>query len=257
MAAEQVAPRIFHDELIPDISAKKLVAAFVQRHVDDACTRHPRLPRCANRSRVHPQATIRPSLMQTARAAASKSMIPQDILTGKVVAGDDLCLRHPRLVQCSRRNFSRPRIVSLRYSGASASFCAEIAGTSEDRSKLAAGRVDAPNCQSQGASAQGGGLRAAIATLWDGSAEYECALPLWCRSAERLADVLNNASLVLVALPNSSLADCPRARIHWPNMTALAAASFLSRQALSKESSRLRHTLLKLGAMGSPPDPQH
>ena len=81
-------------------------------------------------------------------------------------------------------------------------------------------------------------LSVAIATLWDGSPSYECALLLWCRSAMSLARLVN-ASLVVVGTTEQSV-DCPLASYVWPADVADAAAAYSAY--LAKWQGRVPHT---------------
>ena len=70
--------------------------------------------------------------------------------------------------------------------------------------------------------------RLAIATVWDGDRNYECGLPLWCRSASRLAALLPKADVILIAkLPS---AECRQAKLFWDPTTEEAAVRYLSQQ---------------------------
>ncbi|KAL1499051.1 hypothetical protein AB1Y20_013567 [Prymnesium parvum] len=82
----------------------------------------------------------------------------------------------------------------------------------------------------------------AIATLWEGSSSYRCALLLWCSSAQRLRLAVNaSALLVLSSAPSSP--DCPSATFLWPTAFLPAAAAYS--RALARAHPRLaRHLLL-------------
>jgi hypothetical protein len=70
----------------------------------------------------------------------------------------------------------------------------------------------------------------AVATAWDGSASFACALPVWCASAERLAGPRGGH---VVLLSQNRSADCsPRVQTLWDDETALAAAGYSRRRGL-------------------------
>lgn len=74
------------------------------------------------------------------------------------------------------------------------------------------------------------GTRVGIATLWDGSVDHECALPLWCQQARKLQKHLPppwEARLVIMA-PQQS-AECPDAEFAWRNETLTGSTEYLTR----------------------------
>ena len=68
----------------------------------------------------------------------------------------------------------------------------------------------------------------AIATLWDGSAQYECALLLWCESARKLGAALGRPTQPVVLAPHQS-PECPEARYVWRDDTLHALRSWVER----------------------------
>ena len=79
-------------------------------------------------------------------------------------------------------------------------------------------------------------FRLAVATLWDGSASemqrYECAFPLWCRSALRLAVMANADAKLLVISRNSSnelATSCAGAELYWPEDVLQASQVYISK----------------------------
>ena len=76
------------------------------------------------------------------------------------------------------------------------------------------------------------GTRASVglATLWDGSVDHECALPLWCQQARTLAKHLPLPweARVVVMAPQPS-AECPDADFVWRNETLAASTEYLAR----------------------------
>ena len=87
-----------------------------------------------------------------------------------------------------------------------------------------------------------------LVTLWDGSANHECALPLWCQQAHRLAAKIPppwRTQLVVMA-PKSS-GECNASYV-WSNDTARANRAYLDRTPIEGSWSYLKHcTLLKWG----------
>jgi hypothetical protein len=87
-----------------------------------------------------------------------------------------------------------------------------------------------------------------LVTLWDGSENHECALPLWCQQAHRLAAKIPppwRTQLVVMA-PKSS-AECNASYV-WSNDTARANRAYLDRTPIKGSWSYLKHcTLLKWG----------
>lgn len=87
-----------------------------------------------------------------------------------------------------------------------------------------------------------------LVTLWDGSENHECALPLWCQQAHRLAAKIPppwRTQLVVMA-PKSS-AECNASYV-WSNNTARANRAYLDRTPIKGSWSYLKHcTLLKWG----------
>jgi hypothetical protein len=63
--------------------------------------------------------------------------------------------------------------------------------------------------------------RVAVATVWDGvnATRFSCALPLWCRAAQRLSSAVSSTSTPIILGTSSCSADCPQARCVWPNAT--------------------------------------
>ena len=72
--------------------------------------------------------------------------------------------------------------------------------------------------------------RVAIATLWDGSASYECALPMWCYAASQLAKHLPWAVELVVLAPRESGECAGAARFVWHDATWHAIVSYVSRR---------------------------
>lgn len=75
--------------------------------------------------------------------------------------------------------------------------------------------------------------RFAIATLWDGRGSYECALPIWCKSAHQLSAAAaggegGSAEVVVISPQNMSM-ECPNARFVWRNDTLHALQVYVSR----------------------------
>lgn len=66
------------------------------------------------------------------------------------------------------------------------------------------------------------GLRVGIATLWDGGLRFRCALPLWCQSVQRLADVVNAPIAQLIISPVSTWDGCGDATAIWSEQLAAA-----------------------------------
>ena len=73
-------------------------------------------------------------------------------------------------------------------------------------------------------------LRVAISTFWDGSASYECALPLWCQSAHKLAGVIpEEAPQVVVVAPHPTRECAASTRFVWSAATANASRAYVER----------------------------
>ena len=84
-----------------------------------------------------------------------------------------------------------------------------------------------------------------LVTLWDGSATHECAIPLWCQSAQRLASMIPppwQTQLVVIA-PRAS-DECTKASYVWRNDTAEANDAYLSRVPIKGSWSYLKNCLL-------------
>ena len=75
----------------------------------------------------------------------------------------------------------------------------------------------------------------AVVTLWDGSLEHECALPLWCAKAARLASHLKQkivttwAVSVVIMAPHQST-ECPNATYVWHKETLQASKQYAANQ---------------------------
>lgn len=87
-----------------------------------------------------------------------------------------------------------------------------------------------------------------LVTLWDGSADHECALPLWCQQARRLADKVPSPwRTELVVLAPKSSDECNASYV-WQSDTARANAAYLARTPIKGSWFYLKHcTLLKWG----------
>ena len=85
-----------------------------------------------------------------------------------------------------------------------------------------------------------------VVTLWDGSDSHECALPLWCQQARRLAAKIPppwRTELVVMA-PKTSV-ECD-AHYVWSDVTARANQAYLERVRIEGSWKYLKHcTLLK------------
>lgn len=85
-------------------------------------------------------------------------------------------------------------------------------------------------------------VRVGIATLYDGSNEYRCALPLWCRAAAALAErlgafvpggssVTHYAAKVVLLTKSDPLEDCMHASEHfWMRQIEVAAGEWVKKQ---------------------------
>ena len=85
-----------------------------------------------------------------------------------------------------------------------------------------------------------------LVTLWDGSDSHECALPLWCQQARRLAAKIPppwRTELVVMAPKTSGECD---AHYVWSNVTATANRAYVERVRIEGSWKYLKHcTLLK------------
>ena len=85
-----------------------------------------------------------------------------------------------------------------------------------------------------------------VVTLWDGSDSHECALPLWCQQARRLAAKIPppwRTELVVMAPKTSGECD---AHYVWSDVTARANQAYLERVRIEGSWKYLKHcTLLK------------
>jgi len=63
-------------------------------------------------------------------------------------------------------------------------------------------------------------MHTAIATIFDGSELYTCALPLWCQQATHLAALMGNSTVVVVT--RNASADCPTAQMRWGSAASRA-----------------------------------
>ena len=85
-----------------------------------------------------------------------------------------------------------------------------------------------------------------LVTLWDGSDSHECALPLWCQQARRLAAKIPppwRTELVVMAPKTSGECD---AHYVWSDVTARANQAYLERVRIDGSWKYLKHcTLLK------------
>ena len=70
-----------------------------------------------------------------------------------------------------------------------------------------------------------------LATLWDGSEAYACALPLWCRSARAFSITAHlNVSIVLLQPGDAPQPEgCNGATRYWPQDVAEATTSYIDR----------------------------
>lgn len=97
-------------------------------------------------------------------------------------------------------------------------------------------------------------VRTAIATVFDGSPSYACALPLWCQQAAELSSQLRNSSLLLLTRNASASADCPGARLLWDwraQAVAVAMRAYFERQPIRGSWRSLKTAaLLKLACIG-------
>ena len=95
-------------------------------------------------------------------------------------------------------------------------------------------------------------LRLALATLWDGSARFACALPLWCRSAHDFGHaVLTNVTVVIIMPPSARAQGCSGARSHWPETVQEAMRGYVMRYQDSQLYVRtMAATILKLAVFG-------
>ena len=74
-----------------------------------------------------------------------------------------------------------------------------------------------------------------LVTVWDGSEGHECALPLWCQQAWKLAQKISSWSWraqLLVLAPRFS-DECPGATYVWRNDTLEASQLYLDRNRIT------------------------
>lgn len=96
------------------------------------------------------------------------------------------------------------------------------------------------------------GARVAIATIYDGSEEYRCAMPLWCITAGEISMIIPSSEVVVLGPRPPD--DCTQARWVWGAVgeeTLRAAGEYLNSNKVGGDWSYLkRPALLKIAMMG-------
>ena len=94
----------------------------------------------------------------------------------------------------------------------------------------------------------GGEQRWGLATLWDGNPRYACALPLWCRSAQRFSKAIETNISVVILKPSKAVVHGCSVDVmsHDPSHLQAAAQSYVRRHRHHGYIRTMAFTILKL-----------